>query len=441
MVPPIIPEGTDPQSLTAWVLDLGTHFALEYSLQTGMNFVQTACAVIGVSGVTLATRKALATPAKIRCHEPLYRRLHGECGEHMRMHHHFKFRLNPYSYLTRHNAVILQGRTQEGKTTLLRTAIPGIHRWHIFGMKWLCWQGIYFNGAEACRNRTFDAWVTSQMFGLVPQAGSELKQCLWDWRQCQWFRLYMEIIWMPVLLPRPLYIIVDQFEELLKTFPEQAVPWADAVTNYQTRNNLARVIFVVNSDAAAETLLNLDWRHSRFTRLVMDPLSADDVKGTPYMDTDLFEECRNNIGLYLIARKALFHNRIRREDVPTFVQSQFTRWELEFQVPFPQFLHNSWLGLTLPEAKRALVRGMQALLRESAVQNEENDDEGIRETMAVFKPAVMRLDARQFYYTSQSDWREVLANKWLAKPGLSGMDANVVAKHVKRLMANPVGWR
>eukprot|EP00929_Paragymnodinium_shiwhaense_P021999 TRINITY_DN14193_c0_g1_i1.p1 TRINITY_DN14193_c0_g1~~TRINITY_DN14193_c0_g1_i1.p1 ORF type:complete len:160 (-),score=29.00 TRINITY_DN14193_c0_g1_i1:374-853(-) len=159
------------------------------------------------------------------------------------------------------------------------------------------------------------------------------------------------------------------------------------------------------------------------------------------MDGDLFADCKCNIGLYNIVLHSLRSGYLNRTDVPGFVHYNLGRWELEFQVPFAQFLHPSWLALELPEAKRQLLSGMETLLRESATQNGEDNEDEIKEIMAVFKNAVKRLDARQFYYIRQSEWQEMLSNKWLATPGLSSMDANVVAKHVKRLMGNPVGWR
>ena len=168
---------------------------------------------------------------------------------------------------------------------LLRTSIPWIHRWNIFGMKWLCWQGIYLNGLEATRDQTFDRWLTNQLFGLSAAAGSEIRRNLYEWRQSQWFRLYMEIIRMPILRPRPVYIFVDRFEELMKCYPEEAIPWADMVTNYHTRNNLARVIFVVNSEVAAQSLLNLDGHRRRFEKVAVpgknNPLCSSELKRVP----------------------------------------------------------------------------------------------------------------------------------------------------------------
>ncbi|CAK0818949.1 unnamed protein product, partial [Prorocentrum cordatum] len=170
------------------------------------------------------------------------------------------------------------------------------------------------------------------------------------------------------------YLIVDQFEELLKKYPEEseAVPWADAITNYHVRNNLARVVFVVNSDAAAQTLHNLDWRgHTRYKRVRMEPSTPDQVWMVPTIDPKLFSQCECNIGLYHLVCRALDNGIITRADVPRYVQRHLTRWELEFQVPFPQFLDPTWFDLSLPDAKRTLLRGLEGLLHDCAGQNQE----------------------------------------------------------------------
>ncbi len=54
------------------------------------------------------------------------------------------------------------------------------------------------------------------------------------------------------------YIIVDQFEELIKRFPKESTAFADNLTNNQVRNRLAYVLFVVNSPNGTKSLLNLN---------------------------------------------------------------------------------------------------------------------------------------------------------------------------------------
>ena len=83
------------------------------------------------------------------------------------------FKLKPYQQLTEDRALILQGRNQEGKTTLLRESLPWYRR---FGP--LAFDGTYLNGAEGRGVDSFKEWQTSQMFGLTMTAGSEIKYTL-----------------------------------------------------------------------------------------------------------------------------------------------------------------------------------------------------------------------------------------------------------------------
>jgi len=353
--------------------------------------------------------------------------------------------VRPYAALSRQRAVILQGRTQTGKTTLLRTAIPRAHRWNIFGMKWLCWYGIYLNGADARRNDHFQMWVTSQMFGIATAAGSELKARLWEWRQSHWFRSYMEILRMPVLLPRPVYIVVDQFEELMRRFPGEALCWADAVTNYHTRNNLARVIFVVNSDFATQSLLNLDWQGSRYNVVKIDPMVDAKIPAMSLVSKDLFKDCGCNIGIYTEVQRLVKRQCLERTQVPRFVKERLARYNLDFEVSFPEHFHPSWLHLPLPDAKQEVVRALECLLKATLSQEQHcpklNDGEvAIQTIMQAVRASFLHLDGKQFYLTTQAEWREALANRLIAKPRLDLIDAVVVAKHIKRVMGHPVGW-
>lgn len=428
---------TKLEELKQFIVNTASDYVLRYSIDTGLNLVQALCGLASVGGLGVLAGRSMATRA--RPVVPLYRRLHGESGPHVQQHRRLHFHVNPYAELSRSQAVILQGRTQTGKTTLLRTKIPRAHRWNVVGVKWLCWHGLYLNGADAFRNETFALWVTSQMFGESAAAGSELKVRLWEWRIGQWFRRYMEILRMPFLLPRPVYIIVDQFEELLRKFPNEALNWADTVTNYHTRNNLARVVFVVNSDEGTQSLLNLDWRGAKYKVVKLDPEIHVTVPEVSSVCPLLFTECRRNVGLHTTVQQKVAEEQLAKEDIPAFVQSRIARWELQFQVPFAMHYHPSWLGLTLPVAKARVASGLEVLLRVPE-QPEERNAEKIQSIMGVVNGNLKRLDARQFFFLTQTELVDALTNRWTAKPGLSTMDAIVVAKHIKRIMGNPVGW-
>merc|ERR1740120_686958 len=109
---------------------------------------------------------------------------------------------------------------------------------------------------------------------------------------------------MPFLQPLPCFVIVDQFEELLRRYPH-AVLWASNLINQQIRNNIARLIFVVNTDSGAMSLLNLCWNTQRAERIMLLPLHADKLGPTSCIDRAIFTECRGNIGLYRMVHDAM----------------------------------------------------------------------------------------------------------------------------------------
>ena len=132
-----------------------------------------------------------------------------------------KFAIKPYQEITEDRALILQGRNQEGKTTLLRETIPQHRRWGPLAL-----EGIYLNGAKGKGVETFEKWLTTQMFGMTATGGSEIDYNLQAYRSKQWFVGFLENLGLPIA-PKPAIVLVDQFEELLKRFPVQALDWAN----------------------------------------------------------------------------------------------------------------------------------------------------------------------------------------------------------------------
>ena len=171
-----------------------------------------------------------------------------------------------------------------------------------------------------CRNRAFETakWTPNKFARLLVDScwfrfgklQSEAKG-VWAYRRQQWLWLVMEKLRVPfpLFLPKPVFIIVDQYEELLRLpgrtkdnhrdmtieawrhfdvdyrgnnvnvatfgwqgpncckskwgnykvctnlfrkYPDQAAAWADAICHNHCRNNYARIIFVV-------TRLSLSW--------------------------------------------------------------------------------------------------------------------------------------------------------------------------------------
>jgi len=164
-----------------------------------------------------------------------------------------EFHDNPYTISRRSHALIIQGRNKEGKTTLLARAIPWFRR---RGPN--AWKGIVFDGAKAGEFDSFATWHSAQMFGrATKELATDLEAILLAYRERQWARVFLGGF-AESFAPEPAYVIVDQFEELVRKYPVQALAWANNLTNSQTRNGLARVFFVVHSSNATQSLTNLD---------------------------------------------------------------------------------------------------------------------------------------------------------------------------------------
>ena len=123
-----------------------------------------------------------------------------------------KFNLNPYQLIQPRRARILQGRNQEGKTTLLRECIP---RWRRYGL--FTYHGIYLNGAQDKGVDSFQECLATRTFGMTTTGGSEIAYNLVQYSESQVFRSVLERVGLPIA-PKPAIVLVDQFEELLKRF-------------------------------------------------------------------------------------------------------------------------------------------------------------------------------------------------------------------------------
>jgi len=168
----------------------------------------------------------------------------------------------------------------------------------------------------------------------------------------------------------------------------------------------------------------------------LNPLADDLLWMYPFIDSDIFAQCGSNIGLHSIVLEELAQGSLNKDDVPKIVARIQARWKQDFEVPFVWSIHPSWMEQELGTAKTLLVKGLERLLKVHTEVSEDNEAE-ITHIMAVVEYTLKRLDATQLYETSQEEWADALSNKWLAKPGLSSMDAKVVAKHIKRFIGHP----
>jgi hypothetical protein len=389
--------------------------------QPYLNIIQTGAAVaallLGSAGATYLARRPNPYPdakAVVRLY-PHLRSVGGFLENPI-----VKFTVSPYNQFSADKALIFQGRNKEGKTTLLRTSIPRLRRWPIIG-----YYGIYLNGAQGLGVDSFEKWQTTQMFGIAATGGSEIAQCLTQYRESQRLRLFTEAVFgLPG--PKPAVVIVDQFEELLMRFPVQALAWANTLTNLHVRDQVARVVFVVNSDNGAQTLLNLN-QGIRFHKVVLDP--SDHVgKG---MEAKTYETCQKNIGLY----KMVVREGLRDDALCSFVEKAFARWRQDYQLPFPVKYDCSWAELPPPEMKDTMKKVLELALRNTPGTDGKHQysDEDVKESMGFAVKAWKYLHPSQILDASAELWVHLLQSA-----GAEAAVAMALAREIKRIVGNPV---
>ncbi|CAK9078723.1 Uncharacterized protein SCF082_LOCUS37643 [Durusdinium trenchii] len=193
---------------------------------------------------------------------------------------------------------------------------------------------------------SFEEWLTTQMFGMTATGGSEIDYNLVQYSESQWFRMVLERVGLPIT-PKPAMVLVDQFEELLKRFP-------------RTRDNLARVIFVCNSDAGSQTLLNLN-QGARFDRVIAEQVSGQGVIG---LDMELFQKCSCNFGMYKLVEDKIARQELTEEQVEDF---------LDFHLPYPVKYDRSWAELDVELMKKRMEEPLEQALRSKEKDHRRGD--------------------------------------------------------------------
>lgn len=378
---------------------------------------------LGVVGLAAATARHNQS---VRPVVRLYDRLLEEAGPLVGAR--VKMTTDPYRALHQEKALILQGRNKEGKTTLLCTALPWYHRrgpWAYYGL--------YFNGGHGNAVSNFKEWHTVQLFGNLNMGGSETQYAVNTYREKQHLRVWLHGWGLPIA-PKPCYIIVDQYEEILRRFPQDALNWANSLTNTQAREGKARVIFVVNSDAGAQTLLNLN-QGPRFTKLSMEPPSGEGAD----LDQDLFGKCGRNIGLYKQVLAEIDRGAIEKGKEETFIEKQVQRWEQDFHVPYPFKYDRSWSELadekSLPLMKQTLGQALEQVLLAQKGRDSQRvfTPEEVEEQMEFATRCWKPLDKMQVLDAMEPEWAVRLQGEG-AKPAV----AESLAKHIRCLIGNPV---
>ena len=333
----------------------------------------------------------------------------------------------PYAVLNEDRALILQGRNKDGKTTLLRTSLPW---WCRLGPS--AYYGLYLNGEAGTGVETFAQWQTTQLFGLTTTAGGELMLMLRQYRESQWLRSLLQLWKLPVA-PKPAIILVDQFEELLKRYPSQALDWANFLTNQHVRFGLARVIFVVNSEKGTRTLLNLN-QGDRFDVLVMQPAPGQHVRG---LDEELYRKCSCNVGLYKNVVAKLDAGEI--DNVEEYVSKKLQRWEDDFHIPYPFKYDRSWSELaekeSLPFMKQRLGQALeQALLAQKGQDGQPTfTPEEVEKQMEFATRCWKTLSKMQVLDAMEPEWEQMLVSVGADVPV-----AKSLAEHIRCLIGHPV---
>ena len=144
----------------------------------GLNVLMAGIAMAGAGGAATLVKSRLYPAARPvgNLHHRLLR-----AGAHLARPV-VKFDFNPYQLIHPRRALILQGRNQEGKTTLLRECIPW---WRRFGP--FAYRGLYLNGAQGKAVETFEKWLTTEMFGATTTGGCEIAFNLVQYGDCKCF--------------------------------------------------------------------------------------------------------------------------------------------------------------------------------------------------------------------------------------------------------------
>jgi hypothetical protein len=258
---------------------------------------------------------------------------------------------NPFRKITSLKALIIEGPNKVGKTAMFAQSIPWYRR---FGP--LTYSGFVLNGADATTAPTFNDWRNNQMRGALSFSGAEFSHALESFKEQQKVRIFLSELFPSVLLfkPKRPYIIVDQFEELVKRFPVDALAFANNLTNDQVRNGLSYVFFVVNSSNCTKALKNLN-QGDRFDVMKITQTSSSLPSESDEMNSR-FRECQCNVGLFKDTL-SVPHDKLRDE-----VSLRQRVWEDTYHLPFSPNGDTSWNAVDEKKLMHLVATKVQQLL-------------------------------------------------------------------------------
>jgi hypothetical protein len=265
--------------------------------------------------------------------------------------------LDPYKRITDDKALIIEGPNKVGKTAMFALSIPWWRRDGPFKR-----YGFVLNGAEAATYSDFEKWRNNQMRGTISYSGAEIPQALEAFKEKQFVRAFLSkycpFIYHYFPFKRP-YIIVDQFEQLIKKYPVEALAFANNLTNDQVRNSLAYVFFVVNSPNATKALLNLN-QGVRFDVVKIDK-TADSLLGGSEQDNKRFATAKCNIGLFKDTKQ------VPIDDLEVVVKDRLEDWKRTYHLDYSPNGDASWKKVDDPIFRAVLAEQVATLLKEPKI--------------------------------------------------------------------------
>jgi len=268
--------------------------------------------------------------------------------------------INPFEEIIKNpnRALIIQGPNKIGKTCMFGLSIP----WYrMYGP--LSYKGMVINGASCGYYETYTQWKTMEIENSILHSHVTFYHKLQDYRNGQWFRILMNKIF-DNYKPKRAFIIVNQYEELLKKFPTDALGFANNLANDQVRNEFAYVFFVVNTENASKAIVNLN-QGERFRVVVLDK-SADKLPNASEIENERFKLCSNNIGLYKECKG------IDIKDLTTKVNEKLELWKKQYHVPYSPNRDYSWRKVDEKIIRKILLKKIRESLKSRKVINENN---------------------------------------------------------------------
>eukprot|EP00435_Cladocopium_sp_Y103_P025202 s313_g6.t1 len=203
--------------------------------------------------------------------------------------------------------------------------------------------------------------------------------------------------------------------------------------NRGSLDNLARVIFVCNSDAGSQSLLNLS-QGTRFDRVIMEPVSGEDVMD---LNKELFEKCSGNIGMYKLVESRIKRQELTEEQVEDFIRATFHRLVGAGLPPalYPVKYDRSWADLVNMKARmeETLEQALRALEEDG---KKVYTEEQIHFRMGFAKRTWKDLNQQQILDASEELWLKRLEGEG-AHPGV----AEALASQIKGMICSPVAKR